>query len=100
MTREALLAHWASGWSALHEAVDALTDADLQRTITIRQQPMAAHEALHRSFVEYAFGFVVGMTFTFGAELPALVALVVAALSALSHFAVRAVRSSAASLSR
>lgn len=43
--------------------------------------------------VEYIFGFVVGMTFTFGAVLPVLVAVVVAAVSALVHFAVRAVRS-------
>ena len=41
--------------------------------------------------VEYIFGFVVGMTFTFGAVLPVLVALVVAAVSALFHFAFRAV---------
>ncbi len=41
--------------------------------------------------VEYIFGFVVGMTFTFGAVLPVLVALVVAAVSALLHFAFRAV---------
>lgn len=43
--------------------------------------------------VEYIFGFVVGMTFTFGAVLPFLVALVVAAVSALVHFAFRAVMS-------
>lgn len=41
--------------------------------------------------VEYIFGFVVGMTFTFGAVLPVLVALVVAAVSALVHVALRAV---------
>lgn len=41
--------------------------------------------------VEYIFGFVVGMTFTFGAVLPVLIAVVVAALSALLHFAYRAV---------
>ena len=43
--------------------------------------------------VEYIFGFVVGMTFTFGAVLPVLVALVIAAVSALLHFAFRAVMS-------
>ena len=43
--------------------------------------------------VEYIFGFVVGMAFTFGAVLPALVAVVVAAVSALVHFAFRAARS-------
>ena len=43
--------------------------------------------------IEYIFGFVVGMAFTFGAVLPALVAVVVAAVSALVHFAFRAVMS-------
>lgn len=43
--------------------------------------------------VEYMFGFVVGMTFTFGAVLPTLVALVVAAVSALVHAAFRTVLS-------
>ena len=42
---------------------------------------------------EYIFGFVVGMTFTFGGVLPVLVAGVVAAVSALAHFAFRAARS-------
>ena len=42
--------------------------------------------------VEYVFGFVVGMAFTFGAVLPVLVAAVVAAFSALVHFAFRAAR--------
>ena len=43
--------------------------------------------------VEYIFGFVVGMTFTFGAVLPVLVAGVVAAVSALVHLALRALMS-------
>lgn len=43
--------------------------------------------------IEYIFGFVVGMTFTFGAVLPALVALVVGGVSALLHSAFRAVAS-------
>lgn len=43
--------------------------------------------------VEYIFGFVAGMAFTFGAVLPTLVALVVATVSALVHFAFRAVMS-------
>lgn len=43
--------------------------------------------------IEYIFGFVVGMAFTFGAVLPAMLALVVAAVSALLHFAFRALMS-------
>ena len=43
--------------------------------------------------IEYIFGFVTGMTFTFGGVLPALVALVVAAVSVLAHFIFRTVKS-------
>lgn len=50
--------------------------------------------------IEYIFGFVVGMTFTFGGVLPVLVALVVAAVSALMHFAFRAVISAIRSSAR
>lgn len=43
--------------------------------------------------IECIFGFVVGMTFTFGAVLPALVAVVFAAVSIVAHFVFRAVMS-------
>ena len=43
--------------------------------------------------IEYIFGFVAGMTLTFGAVLPTLVVLAVATGSALVHFVFRAVRS-------
>lgn len=43
--------------------------------------------------IECIFGFVVGMAFTFGAVLPALVAVVVAAVSVLVPFAFRAAMS-------
>ncbi|HTV75204.1 MAG TPA: hypothetical protein VME66_16040 [Candidatus Acidoferrales bacterium] len=40
---------------------------------------------------EYIFGFVVGMSFTFGLVLPAIIALIAAALSAAFYFLVRPV---------
>lgn len=43
--------------------------------------------------IECIFGFVVGMTFTFGAVLPALVAVVFAAVSVVVHIVFRAVLS-------
>src|SRR3990170_1611851 len=36
VSREELLAKWASGWSVLLAALDELTDDHLQQTITIR----------------------------------------------------------------
>ena len=55
VSREALMAQWQVGWSALFAAIDPLTDADLTRTITIRRQPMTVHEALHRSLAHISY---------------------------------------------
>ena len=49
VTREELLAKWVQGWDVLFRALDDLRDADLMRGVTIRQQPLRVHEALHRS---------------------------------------------------
>lgn len=42
-------AAWQQGWTALLTTLDALTDADLSRTVTIRQQPHTVFDALLRS---------------------------------------------------
>ena len=42
--------------------------------------------ALRTYRAEYVFGFVLGMTFVFGAVLPTMVALVAGGVSALAHF--------------
>ena len=55
VTRDELLAHWAGGWSVLEATLATLSDDDLQKTITIRQQPMPVHEALHRSLAHTAY---------------------------------------------
>jgi len=54
-TRDELFAKWEQGWQVLTGALTSLTDDDLQRTITIRRQPMAVHEALHRSLAHAAY---------------------------------------------
>lgn len=61
VTRAELESKWNAGWEVLFGAIDALTDADLTRTVTIRQQPLAVHEALHRSLahVSYHVGQIV-----------------------------------------
>jgi hypothetical protein len=61
LTRADLLAVWERGWGALRDALQGLSDADLARTVTIRGQPVAVHEALHRSLahVSYHVGQVV-----------------------------------------
>lgn len=54
-TKAEVLAQWERGWSVLLTALDGLTDADLPRRVTIRQQPLKVHEALHRSLAHISY---------------------------------------------
>ena len=54
MSREALLSRWERGWACLFTALDGLTEADLDRTVTIRQQPHTVVEAINRQLAHYA----------------------------------------------
>lgn len=55
VTRDEIVAQLGAGWAALESALAALTDEDLQKTVTVRQQPMTVHEALHRSLAHTAY---------------------------------------------
>lgn len=48
-------AKWAAGWQVLEQTLGTLTDADLARTVTIRQQPLTVHAALCRSIAHVAY---------------------------------------------
>jgi uncharacterized damage-inducible protein DinB len=54
-TREEVQAFWRAGWVVLEREVTALTDADLARVVTIRQQPLTVHAALCRSIAHVAY---------------------------------------------
>lgn len=49
VTRAELREKWEDGWKTLLDTLARLTDNDLEKTVTIRQQPLLVHEALHRS---------------------------------------------------
>lgn len=70
VTRAELLEKWELGWSTLLSTLDALTDDDLDKTVTIRQQPLAVHEALHRSLshASYHVGQIVYVSHYFCGE--------------------------------
>ena len=55
VTREQLLARWEDGWHVLFTALDGLTDDDLHKIVTIRQQPLEVHQALHRSLAHTSY---------------------------------------------
>jgi uncharacterized damage-inducible protein DinB len=61
VTRAELLAKLDEGWQVLLDALSNLSDEQLQRTVTIRQQPLLVHEALFRSLahVSYHVGQIV-----------------------------------------
>jgi len=52
---ETLLAWWREGWQCLYAALEGLSDSDLARTVTIRQQPHTVAEALLRQLSHYAY---------------------------------------------
>ena len=55
VSRDALMADWNSAWDVLLHEIDALTPADLDRTVHIRREPFAVVEALHRSMTHIAY---------------------------------------------
>jgi hypothetical protein len=52
--REALLGEWEKGWQCLFDALDPLTDADLQRTVHIRAEPHSVYQAISRQVAHLA----------------------------------------------
>lgn len=53
-TREALMRMWEEGWNWVFTALTPLTDADLDRTITIRGEPHSVMQAINRQVAHYA----------------------------------------------
>jgi hypothetical protein len=54
-TRSEVDVLWTQGWAVLEGTLAGLTDADLSRTVTIRQQPLSVHAALCRSVAHVAY---------------------------------------------
>jgi hypothetical protein len=53
--RQDIDAMWAEGWGVLETELAALSDDDLQKTVTIRNHPLTVHEALSRSLAHTAY---------------------------------------------
>ncbi len=54
-SRAELLKSWEAGWEVLFNTLNSLNDADLSRTVYIRQKPLTVAEALHRSLGHTAY---------------------------------------------
>jgi uncharacterized damage-inducible protein DinB len=55
VSRKDLLAKWERGWGILLGALDALSDADLERTVSVRGVPASVGEALARSVAHTSY---------------------------------------------
>ncbi|TDH24566.1 DUF1572 domain-containing protein [Segetibacter sp. 3557_3] len=53
--REELLSKWEEGWACLLNALNALTPADLERIIYIRNQGHTVTEAINRQLAHYPY---------------------------------------------
>ncbi len=63
-SREEIDEIWSTGWRALEDALNQLSQDDLDRTVQIRSVPLTIHEALARSVshVAYHVGQIVLIT--------------------------------------
>jgi hypothetical protein len=55
VSRDEVLLKWTEGWGVLLGALDALDDGHLERTVTIRQQPLLVRDALLRSLAHASY---------------------------------------------
>jgi hypothetical protein len=53
-SREALLTLWEAGWAQVFGALEPLSDADLERTVTIRGEAHSVMQAINRQIAHYA----------------------------------------------
>lgn len=54
-SRQQLLALWEEGWTCFLNALTALTEDDLLKTITIRQEPLTVIDAINRQLAHYPY---------------------------------------------
>lgn len=54
-TREAVLQQWNEGWKCLFDALDSITDDDLERIVYIRNEGHTVLEAINRQIAHYCY---------------------------------------------
>lgn len=54
-SKEQLLAMWEEGWVCFLNSLQSLTEDDLLKTITIRQEPLSAIDAINRQLAHYPY---------------------------------------------
>jgi len=54
-TRQQVIGLWEEGWKCLLDTLESLTPDDLDKTITIRTEPMKAYDAILRQLAHYPY---------------------------------------------
>jgi Protein of unknown function (DUF1572) len=54
-TRETLMAGWQEGWNCFFQALAALSETDLARTVTIRGEAHSVMQAINRQMAHYPY---------------------------------------------
>lgn len=54
-TRAEVIALWEAGWKLLFDALAPLTDADLEKRVTIRTEPHSVTQAINRQIAHYSY---------------------------------------------
>ncbi len=54
-TKEAILILWEEGWKCLLDTLGSLSKDDLQKTITIRTEPLLVYDAILRQLAHYPY---------------------------------------------
>jgi len=54
-SRAQLMALWEEGWQCVFTAIEPITEADLQRSITIRGEAHSVMQAINRQVAHYAY---------------------------------------------
>src|ERR1700733_5574807 len=54
-TRKELMQLWNEGWQKVFQAIEPLSDADLQRKAPIRGEPHSVMQAINRQIAHYAY---------------------------------------------
>lgn len=54
-TRQQILEDWEKGWTCVFDALQQLTEADLEKTIYIRGEPLVVLDAINRQLAHYPY---------------------------------------------
>lgn len=64
LSKADVVSFWNTGWDCLIKTLESLTEADLEKTITIRSEPLQVYDAILRQLAHYPYH--VGQIVTIG----------------------------------